>query len=237
MGSPGDTTQGASEGRFGGALGALFGRGRRGQWRRAVARRVTASLLAGGAVLGTVALARTPAGGPLVPVVIAARDLPAGRELQPADLLEQRRPRAYAPSGSASAAALVGGRLSGPVAAGEVLTTTRVAGAGLLAGRPDDEVAVHVPLADPGALAMVRAGDRVDVLAGTGQTVAASVLVLAVRGADAGTSLSSGGVGGSLGADGGGLVLAVTAAVAGRIASAPRDEIGGSSLTVVLRGS
>ena len=200
-----------------------------------MARRVTASLLAGGAVLGTVALARTPQGGPLVPVVVAARALPAGRELQPEDLLEQRRPRAYAPSGSESAAALVGRRLSGPVAAGEVMTTTRVTGGGLLAGRPEDEVAVHLPLADPGALAMVRAGDRVDVLAGTGETVAASALVLAVRGADTGTGLS-GGVGASLGGDGGGLVLAVTAAVAGRIASAPRDEIGGSSLTVVLRG-
>lgn len=143
-------------------------------------------------------------------------------------------PGAYAPSGSESAAALVGRRLSGPVAAGEVLTTTRVAGAGLLVGRPADEVAVHVPLADPGAVAMVRAGDHVDVLAGTGETVAASALVLAVRGADAGTGLS-GGVGAALGGDGGGLVLAVTAAVAGRIASAPRDEIGGSSLTVVLR--
>lgn len=235
MGSPGRATEGASGRRFGGALGTLFGRGRRGQWRRAVARRVTASLLAGGAVLGTVALARTPEGGPLVTVVVAAQDLPAGRELQPADLLEQRRPRAYAPSGSQSAAALVGRRLSSPVAAGEVLTTTRVAGAGLLAGRPEDEVAVHVPLADPGALAMVRAGDRVDVLAGTGETVVASALVLAVRGVDAGTGLS-GGVGPSLGGDGGGLVLAVTAAAAGRIASAPRDEIGGSSLTVVLRG-
>jgi pilus assembly protein CpaB len=114
-----------------------------------------------------------------------------------------------------------------------VLTTPRVAGAGLLVGRPADEVAVHVPLADPGAVAMVRAGDHVDVLAGTGETVAASALVLAVRGADAGTGLS-GGVGASLG-DAGGLVLAVAAAVAGRIASAPRDEIGGTSLTVVLR--
>ena len=235
MGSPGETTQGASEGRFGGALGALFGRGRRGQWRRAVARRVTASLLAGGAVLGTVALARTPEGGPLVPVVVAARSLPAGRELQPADVLEQRRPRAYVPSGSESAAALVGRRLSGPVAAGEVMTTARIAGVGLLAGRPEDEVAVHVPLADPGALAMVRAGDRVDVLAGTGERVATSALVLAVRGADAGTGLP-GGVGAALGGDDGGLVLAVTAAVAGRIAGAPRDELGGSSLTVVLRG-
>lgn len=234
MGSPGGATEGASWGSFGGALGALFGSGRRGQWRRAVARRVTASLLAGGAVLGTVALARTPEGGPLVPVVVAARDLPAGRELAQADLLEQRRPRAYAPSRSESAAALVGRRLSGPVAAGEVLTTPRIAGAGLLVGRPADEVAVHVPLADPGAVAMVRAGDHVDVLAGTGETVAASALVLAVRGADAGTGLS-GGVGASLGDDGGGLVLAVTAAVAGRIASAPRDEIGGASLTVVLR--
>lgn len=234
MGSPGGATEGTSGGRFRGGLGALFGSGRRGQWRRAVARRVTASLLAGGAVLGTVALARTPEGGPLVPVVVAARDLPAGRELAQADLLEQRRPRAYAPSGSESAAALVGRRLSGPVAAGEVLTTPRIAGAGLLVGRPADEVAVHVPLADPGAVAMVRAGDHVDVLAGTGETVAASALVLAVRGADAGTGLS-GGVGASLGDEGGGLVLAVAAAVAGRIASAPRNEIGGSSLTVVVR--
>jgi len=60
-------------------------------------------------------------------------------------------------------------------------------GAGLTALLPDGQVAAPVRLADLAVAALVRTGDRVDVLAtapdsGTAELVAASALVLAVPG-------------------------------------------------------
>jgi Flp pilus assembly protein CpaB len=217
-----------------GAVGErVFGRGRRGAWRRAVTRRLLAAGLAAGAVLGGLAVARAPEGGPRVHVVVAARGLPAGHEVSAGDLAVSSRPADYAPSGApSSTAALVGRRLAGPVTAGEVMSERRVVGAGLLAGRPADEVAAHVSVADPGALAMVRPGDSVDVVTGTGATVAHSATVLAV-GPESGQEAA--GLGFTADVAGPGLVLAVTPEVAAGLASAPPHETGGSGLTVVLR--
>ncbi|HEY7717210.1 MAG TPA: SAF domain-containing protein [Pedococcus sp.] len=217
-----------------GAVGErVFGGGRRGAWRRAVARRLLAAGLAAGAVLGCLAVARAPEGGPRVSVVVAARGLPAGHEVAAGDLVVTSRPADYAPSGApSSAASLVGRRLAGPVTAGEVMTEGRVVGTGLLSARPAGEVAAHVSVADPGALAMVRPGDSVDVVSGAGATVAHSATVLAV-GPAAGPEAA--GLGLMDDPAGPGLVLAVTAEVAARLASAPAHETGGSGLTVVLR--
>lgn len=211
----------------------LFGAGRRGAWRRRIVRRGLSAALAGVAVLGCVALARTPEGGPRSTVVVAVRDLPAGHQLGAADLVVQDRPSGFAPTrplgGLAEAA---GRRLAGPVTAGEVLTAGRLVGPGLLDGRSDDVRALHVAVADPGAVAMVRPGDTIDLVAANGQTVAAAVTVLAVSG---GSELGDGGLPGLV-AGGGGLVAAVTAEQARGLASAPPDELGGSAVTVVLRG-
>jgi len=218
--------------RLGGGI-ELLGAGRRGAWRRRVVRRWLSAALAGVAVLGCVAVARTPEGGPRSTVVVAAQDLPAGHELRPADLVAQDRPSGFAPARPLrDPAAVAGRRLAGPVTAGEVLTAGRLVGRGVLDGRPGDERAVHVPVADPGALAMLRPGDTVDLLAPTGETVAAAVTVLAVAG---GSDAGAGGLAG-LGAGEGGLVAAVTADQARRLASAPPDELGGTAVTVVLRG-
>lgn len=211
----------------------LFGAGRRGAWRRRVARRGLSAALAGVAVLGCVAVARTPEGGPRSTVVVAVRDLPAGHRLGPADLVAQDRPSGFAPTrplrGLAEAA---GRRLAGPLTAGEVLTAGRLVGPGLLDGRSDEVRAVHVAVADPGAMSMVRPGDTVDLVAATGRMVAAAVTVLAVSG---GSDPGAGGLSG-LAAGGGGLVAAVTAEQARTLASAPPDDLGGSAVTVVLRG-
>jgi len=85
--------------------------------------------------------------------------------------------------------------LAGPVRRGEPLTDVRLVGPSLLASVPG-AVAVPVRLADSGAAALLRQGDRIDVLASPGSTapgapqpagvarvVAANVLVLAVPGA------------------------------------------------------
>jgi Flp pilus assembly protein CpaB len=199
-----------------------------------VARRILSATLAGAAVVGCLAIARTPEGGPRVTVLVAARDLPTGHELRPTDLVVQSRPSGYAPSTPLPAGGEVSGRqLAAPVGAGEVLTAARLVGAGLLDGQPAGTRAVHVPVADPGALAMVRPGDTVDLVASTGDTVAAAVTVLTV---DAGSGAGAGGFTGLAGGVGG-LVAAVTPDQARRLAGAPPDELGGSSVTVVLRAS
>ena len=210
----------------------VFGTGRRGAWRRDVARRVVAAGLAAGAVLGCLAVARAPEGGETVAVVVAARSLPAGHQLAPGDLVVQERPAAYAPTGPLSSSAdLLDRRLAGPVQQGEGLTRARVLGAGLLDGRPPSEVAAHVTVSDPGAAAMVQSGDEVDVLSSTGEVLARGAVVLAVDpGAEA-----AGALGPTLTPAGSGLVVAVTPEVAVRLAAAPADETGSRAVTVALR--
>ena len=134
---------------------------------------------------------------PTVPtdrVVVAARDLAAGTALAAADLQVVSMPAAVVPAGaSRRAAGLIGRVAAGAIRRGEALTDARVVGPGLAVGlRPAESAAVPVRLADPDTAALVRAGDRVDVLGtpvapdGTqatgGETVqlASAVRVLAV---------------------------------------------------------
>lgn len=139
-------------------------------------------------------------GAPPVPstgVVVAARDLAAGTVLTAADLRTVSMPVAIRPAGvTGRPAGLVGRLAAGPVRRGEALTDARVVGPGLTTGlTADEKAAVPVRLADPESAALVRAGDRVDVLgtpigpdgtqtAPTGDAVevAAGVRVLAVLG-------------------------------------------------------
>lgn len=75
----------------------------------------------------------------------------------------------------------VGLTLTGPVAAGEVLSTTRLRPSAGLVGTEAGARALHLPLADPVAGNLVRAGDRVDIIGVVdGRLVAADVLVLSV---------------------------------------------------------
>jgi len=140
--------------------------------------------------------ARAPvaAVGATAKVVVAARDLAAGTELAAADLRIVSMPVGIVPAGSVSrAAGLIGRMAAGAIRRGEALTDARVVGPGLTAGLgPGESVAVPVRIADPDAAALVRVGDRVDVLgtpvapdgsqatAGQTVTVASAVRVLAV---------------------------------------------------------
>ncbi len=75
----------------------------------------------------------------------------------------------------------VGLSLTGPVAAGEVLTTTRLRSSAGLVGAEAGSRALHLPLADPAAGNLVRPGDRVDIIGVVdGRLVASDVLVLGV---------------------------------------------------------
>jgi pilus assembly protein CpaB len=142
-------------------------------WRRALARlgrwpRLAAAgiclLLAAETALGAAhdhaVAART------VGVVVAARFVPAGRALTPADLTLARWPIALRPDGArGDTRSLVGERAAGPIAPREPITSSRLVGVDLSVGLPAGESALAVSLADPRAGELVHRGDRIDVLA------------------------------------------------------------------------
>jgi Flp pilus assembly protein CpaB len=161
--------------------------------RRAVLRRrrLIAALLTGIAVAAGVHAAAGPAPA-TVPVLVAARDLPAGARIGAADLETVR----FAPGSAPEAVAddPVGEVLAAPLRSGEPVTDVRLVGPELTAGRPD-LVAVPVRLPDPGMVALLDVGDRIDLLAtdpqaGGATAVATDVPVLAIPGADDQTSAS-----------------------------------------------
>ncbi len=151
-------------------------------------RQVTAGLLV---VLALVLALRPappagPAGPVTVPVVVAATDLSAGAVLRESDLVLADLPAQLAPDGSnAEGAELAGRVLAAPLRRGEPVTDVRVVGPGLWSQVPAGQVAAPVRLADLAVAALLRPGDRVDVLAtapetGVADVVAADALVLGV---------------------------------------------------------
>ena len=178
----------------------------------------------------------TGPGPPTVAVVVAAADLPAGAVLTAADLATVRLPADAAPAGAAAdVAARTAQVLAAPVRAGEVVTDVRLVGPGLWSQVPDGQVAAPVRLADLAVATLLRAGDRVDVLAATTddaptgadvaarpavQVVAEGALVLTAPAAP-GPAVGAGvGTGVGLAAGDGLLVLAVPPETAQRLAAA-----------------
>lgn len=159
-------------------------------------RRLLAALCAGLAVAAALqALAAPPQ--PRSAVLVAAHDLAAGTRLRADDLATRGFVAGTVPAGTLTAAEAMGRTTVGPVRAGEPLTDVRVLDRALLDAY-GDAVAAPVRIADPAAVALLRVGDRIDVLAadpqGSGARVVASdVPVLALPGrAAAGTDLVSG---------------------------------------------
>jgi pilus assembly protein CpaB len=141
--------------------------------------------------------------------------------LRPAGAPAAARP----PTAVPDAGPLVGRVLAGGVRAGEPLTDARLVGPGLTALLPADLVAAPVRLADLAVAALVRTGDRVDVLAALpdgeeAERVAAGVLVLAAPGPASADPDPAAGL----------LVLAVDPATAARLAAASTT----ATLTVSL---
>jgi Flp pilus assembly protein CpaB len=176
--------------------------------------------------------AREPDGPPTVPVVVAGRDLPPGTVLTADVLRVVRFPATLQPRGRAPTPdGLEGRTLAAAVRAGEPITDLRVVGAGLTAQLPPGQVVAPVRLADLAVAELLRAGDRVDVLASVSdgaraETVATSALVLAATGTAAGGD-------GTAAADntpGGLLLLAVDGPTAARLAAATAS----ATLTVTL---
>lgn len=152
-------------------------------------RRPLAALLAAAAVVAAVHEVRPPA--PVVETVLTvSRDLPAGATLTRGDLTPVAYAAGTAPSGPAGRAVadVVGRVLAAPMRAGEPVTDVRLVGASLAAAYPG-LVAIPLRLPDAGMAALLRVGDRIDVLAADPQgdaaaVVAADVVVLALPSAD-----------------------------------------------------
>jgi Flp pilus assembly protein CpaB len=194
-------------------------------------RQVTAGLLAALALV--VALRPDPAEHPAelpadVAVVVATTDLSAGAVLTPADLRLVTLPATTAPDGVvADTGRLTGEVLAGPLRRGEPVTDVRIVGPGLWSRVPSGQVAAPVRLADLAVAALLRPGDRVDVLAtpadaGAAEVLAAGALVLSAPAVVPGPA--------GAGGDGGLLVLAVSAETAARLAGSATS----STLTVTL---
>lgn len=167
-----------------GALRALV---RAVSWHRRLA---AAALAAAGVALAIHALEPAPA--QTTAVLAAARDLPGGVSLQPSDLRVVELPHDAVPAGALRPGdPRVTRPLAAPVRAGEPLTDVRLLGPTLLDAysKGRELVAATVRLADPGELATVRVGDRIDVLAVSTDTapaahvVARAVPVIALPGA------------------------------------------------------
>lgn len=143
--------------------------------RRAVLarRRPIAAVLAGLAVLVAVRAQAAPP-PPTVTVLTAARDIPAGATVTPADLGRVAYDPATVPQGVVSARQAVGRTTTGPVRAGEPLTDVRLLTADLLARYPGD-VAAPVRIGDPGTARLLRVGDRITLYAADPQGEAAPV--------------------------------------------------------------
>jgi Flp pilus assembly protein CpaB len=100
------------------------------------------------------------------PVLVAARDLPAGHVLSASDVTSVDLPADAVPPGVLSPAEAEGRTLGSPAARGEPLTEARLRGRGELTGAPPGTVAVPVPVTDAATLSAVEAGDSVRVLGG-----------------------------------------------------------------------
>ncbi len=142
-------------------------------------RRGVSAILASVAVVLTVLAAeRRTAPPPTTSVVVATADLPGGRALAPGDIETARIPASAAPPGAVRAADATGRRLVGPIAAGEVVTATRLRRDG---ARADGRVEVHLLAEDPASLDRLGAGSVVTVYpAGGGAALTREGVVVAV---------------------------------------------------------
>ena len=125
-------------------------------------RRGLAALSAAVAVIAVIGAVR-PDPVATTPIVVATRDMPAGSTPGPSDVAVVDMPTALRPAGVLRAARQARGvALTGPIRRGEPLTDVRVTRTGTAA----DSRAVALParFADADAVAVLRPGDRIDVL-------------------------------------------------------------------------
>ena len=148
-------------------------------------RRLLAATAAGLAVYFALAAVTAEPDGRTV--VVTSRDLDSGARLRASDVRATTLPRVVVPGGAATDVRDVVGRTtSGALRRGEVLTDRRTVRAGPLDGFGPGRVLAVVQVTDPTVLALLRPGDRVDVVAVSGDDspkasrVARGAIVVAV---------------------------------------------------------
>jgi Flp pilus assembly protein CpaB len=169
----------------------------------AIRRRLVVAVLTGVAVVSGLSAVR-PAAPATRRVWVAARDLPGGQPLSGPDLRIERMPIPDVPHGVLPASTTLAGMLlAAPMRQGEPLTDVRILSSALLRATDESgDVAVPVRVADgPATLALVRAGNLIDVIAAsdadnggrpTTFTVVHDVRVLATPSRDPGDGADSG---------------------------------------------
>jgi Flp pilus assembly protein CpaB len=191
-------------------------------------RRLLAALFAAAAVATGVRAATAPP-APATVVLTAARDLPSGTVLRGGDLRPVEFQPASVPSGTLAADELVGRTTAGPMRAGEPVTDVRLVRGSLLDGYPG-RVLAPVRVADGDSVRLLRAGDRIDLLAADPEGKVAEVVAEAVPVVS--VPEDEGAADGGLPDGGGALVLvAVDHSTAGRLAQSAVS----SYVSVVLR--
>ena len=191
-------------------------------------RRVLSAGLAAMAVV-LVVLRLHPPPEPAAPVLVAAREVPAGTVLADADLRVDHVPRRMLQPGAlASTADAVGRRVGAGLASGEGVTASRLVPRGPLDGLPAGRVALHVVSADPAAVDLLAPGlpARVYPAAG-GPALALGATVLAADPAARTSAL------GATGAPPRGVVLSLSAAEADAVLTGHGSIDGPVTVTVV----
>ncbi|MFB0833869.1 Flp pilus assembly protein CpaB [Arthrobacter halodurans] len=122
---------------------------------------------------------------PTRPVVVAARDLPAGSVLDAGSLaVRELATAAIPPDVHARADDVAGSQLAVPLAAGSPVPSASLVGPGLLTGTAPGTVAVPLHPSDPETVGLLSPGQLVDVVLSEGngfeRPVASSVLARAV---------------------------------------------------------
>jgi pilus assembly protein CpaB len=108
--------------------------------------------------------------GPLVPVVVAKRDIPPDEPLRPGDMAVERVPARFIPPDALGAPArLVGAQAAVPITAGAYMTTALLQGSQPSGEGPlkPGERALELSVTGGSALALAGPGSRVDVLVST----------------------------------------------------------------------
>lgn len=150
-------------------------------------------------------------------LIVAAQDIAGGAVVRASDLAPVEFDPSSVPAGVvATAEEAVGRTTATPVRAGEPITDVRLVGGSMLAAYPG-MVAVPVRIGDPGAVALLKIGDHIDVLAADPQgesgavVVAANAPVIAIpQQEETGAAVVSGGL----------IVLAITDTTARNLAAA-----------------
>jgi Flp pilus assembly protein CpaB len=141
-------------------------------------RRLLAALCAAAAVATGLGAVTAPP-PPRTTVTTAARDLPSGTVLRASDLRQVGFEPASVPAGVLAAEDLVGRTTAAPMRAGEPLTDVRLVRGSLLDGYPG-RVLAPVRVADADSARLLRAGDRIDLLAAAPEGEVAEVVAEAV---------------------------------------------------------